>query len=271
MQCGKEFVTTKYRLKDNKVGVFCSRKCYAEYKKQEMAGENNPNYKGKLLVTCDNCGKSFERIPSTANLANKDGEVHNFCCKQCYYQFRSSYYTGDKLYNNGIKMPKNFCDKIRKATLRQYQNGILDRQTKPQKIINHILQKNNISYINEKIFGYYAVDNYLSDAHLIIEVMGDYFHANPTKYLTYDNLNQMQQKDVIRDKRKHTYINKYYHIQILYLWESDILHRPDVCEALIKLYISNEGELTDCHSFNYLLNYNCLEPKNDIVNPYFVI
>lgn len=37
----------------------------------------------------------------------------------------------------------------------------------------------NIKYINEKTFKYYSVDNYLVDYNLIIEIMGDYFHANP--------------------------------------------------------------------------------------------
>lgn len=67
-------------------------------------------------------------------------------------------------------MDELFCDKVRNATLKQYQDGILNRQTIPQKIVNNILNKNDINYINEKTFKYYSVDNYLIEHNLIIEV-----------------------------------------------------------------------------------------------------
>lgn len=98
-----------------------------------MTGESNPNYKGKQKVVCSNCNKEFERIPSLANLTNSKGENHNFCCKECYWKFRKKYYVGDKLYNTRIKMSEDFCNKLRKNTLKQYSDGILNRQTLPQR------------------------------------------------------------------------------------------------------------------------------------------
>lgn len=89
-----------------------------------MLGKNNPRYVEKEHLICDNCGKEFERIPSTSSIPNKDGDIHNFCCQQCYWDFRSKYYIGDKLYNTGKKMNEEFCDKVRKATLLQYKEGI---------------------------------------------------------------------------------------------------------------------------------------------------
>lgn len=234
-----------------------------------MTGENNPNYKGKEKVICNNCGKEFERIPALAKLTNSFGENHNFCCKECYWEFRKKYYVGDKLYNTGIKMSDEFCNKVRENTLKQYSNGILNRQTLPQKKINSILNEMNIKYINEKTFKYYSVDNYLEDYDLIIEIMGDYFHANPTIYNNYDTLNKMQKKDVIRDKRKNTYIKKYYNIDILYLWESDIDNNPIICKKLIEKYIKNKGKLDDYNSFNFLLYNDTLKLKTNIVDPYF--
>ena len=234
-----------------------------------MFGENNPNYKGKKKIICDNCQKEFERIPSLANLTNSKGENHNFCCKECYWKFRKKYYVGDKLYNTGIKMNKEFCEKVRENTLKQYCNGILNRQTLPQKKVNSILDRMGIKYINEKTFKYYSVDNYLTDYNLIIEVMGDYFHANPILYNDDTKLNKMQKKDIIRDKRKNTYIRKYHNINILYLWESDINRNIIICEILIKEYIKNNGNLNDYNSFNFLLCNNVLKLKSKIINPYF--
>ena len=167
-------------------------------------------------------------------------------------------------------MDENFCDKVRNATLKQYSLGILDRQTIPQKIVNDILLDNQINYINEKTIGYYSVDNYLIDCNLIIEVMGDYFHSNPQIY-NLEELNDMQNKDLNRDKRKHTYIQKYNSIEILYLWESDIKDRKDVCEQLILSYIANNGKLDDYNSFNFYLCNNKLQLKENKINPYFII
>ena len=107
-------------------------------------------------------------------------------------------------------MSEEFCNKVRENTLKQYADGILNRQTAPQRKVNAMLDKLEISFVNEKIFKYYSVDNYISNSNLIIEVMGDYFHANPILYNDYNKLNEMQQKDIIRDKRK-----KYLHKEIL--------------------------------------------------------
>ena len=200
---------------------------------------------------------------------NKDGENHIFCCKKCYYEFRSRYYVGDKLYNTGIKMNIEFCEKVRQNTLKQYSDGILDRQTKPQKIVNNLLNELDIKYENEKIFKYYAVDNYLINYNLIIEVMGDYFHANPHVYQK-NQLNNMQLKDVKRDKRKHTYIKKYNNIEILYLWETEIQQNTELCKLLIKEYVKNKGRLDNYNSFNFIISNRELKLKENIINPYFI-
>lgn len=235
-----------------------------------MLGSKNINYKEKVTVHCNNCGKAFKKIPSLAHNVNKNGECHNFCSYECYYEFRKKYYIGNKLYNTGKKMDENFCNKVREATLKQYQNGILNRQTLPQKIINNILKKNQINYINEKTFKYYSVDNFLTDYNLIIEVMGDYFHVNPLIYKDINNVNSMQQKDINRDKSKHTYIKKYYGIEILYLWESDIKNNPLLCEELIKKYIDQKGNLDEYNSFNFSFCNDSLKQNTKIIKPYFM-
>lgn len=234
-----------------------------------MTGKNNPRYTKKKKLKCDNCGKSFERVPSTSNISNSDGEIHNFCCKECYWKFRSKYYIKDKVHNYNKHPNEETRNKIRKATLLQYKNGILNRQTKPQILVNNILKECNISYENERLFEYYSVDNYLTESNLIIEVMGDYFHANPTIYKK-EKLDNIQSKDVIRDKRKHTYIKRYHNVEILYLWESDIKLRPELCKLLIQTYIDNDGNLNNYNSFNYSINNNTLNTNSKIINPYFI-
>ena len=268
--CNKKFVTTKYKISNNKNGVFCSRKCYGEYQRKKISGKNNPKYKPKVNVICNNCGKHFEKRPSVANICNKEGKTHNFCSYQCYWDFRKKYYKGDKLYNTGKKMNDEFCNKIRNAILKQYNNKTINRMTKPQSIVNEILSKNNIKYINEETFKYYSVDNFLEEYNLIIEVMGDYYHANPITYYSFSSLNSMQKSDVFRDRRKHTFIKKYYGIEILYLWENDIINNQSLCEKLILYYINQNGYLSNYNSFNYSLYENQIFLSQNIINPYFL-
>lgn len=117
-----------------------------------------------------------------------------------------------------------------------------------------MLDNLGVPYENERQFDYYSVDNYLRNSDLIIEVMGDYWHANPCKYKTSDLLNDTQIKRAGVDKSKHSYIKNQYGIEVLYLWETDIYDRPNVCESLIYLYIERKGKLKNYHSFNYSIN-----------------
>jgi very-short-patch-repair endonuclease len=124
-----------------------------------------------------------------------------------------------------------------------------------------------VKYINEHPFTYYAVDNYLIDNNLIVEVMGDYWHSNPCKYNTVDDLNNMQINRITTDKAKHSYIKNQYGIEILYLWEHDICNNPKLCKLLIDYYIANNGILNNYHSFNYSIDND----NNIIINKKLII
>jgi hypothetical protein len=267
--CGKEFEISPYKLKINNFN-FCTHECYSKYRSKYYVGEKASVYT-KTKCECDNCHKEILIPKNKLKAVNAEGISHNFCNHKCYSEFRSKYYVGNKLYNTGIHFSDEQREQCRINTAKCYADGKIKRNTKPQIIINSLLNDMDIKYQNEKIYKYYSVDNYLIDSNLIIEVMGDYFHANPSKYNNYNQLNKMQQKDVIRDKRKHTYIKKYYNIEILYLWESDILNNLSLCKALIAEYISNNGVLKDYNSFNYQLDTltNKLV-KNKNINPYFI-
>lgn len=43
-----------------------------------MKGSQNINYKEKIKVHCDNCGKEIEKIPSLTHNINKQGETITF-------------------------------------------------------------------------------------------------------------------------------------------------------------------------------------------------
>lgn len=142
-------------------------------------------------------------------------------------------------------------------------------ETSIQITIDNLLFDNQINFEREKVFDYYAIDNYLCDSNGIIEVMGDYWHTTPLIY-NEDNrlINEMQQKQLHRDKTKYSYIINHYQIPILYLWETDIKQYPDMCLELIKKYIQNNRILENYHSFNWQLENTILSIKGNIIVPY---
>lgn len=227
---------------------FCSQVCQNIWQSQQV-GELNPRFTQKE-VECDCCGKKF----LVKNYKINNSQRH-FCSTLCRQNWYSNVWSQSDEWKE--------TSRIRAANL--MKNNSVTTLTKPQIIINNLLELNDIRYKNEEPFIYYSVDNYLNEYNLIIEVMGDYWHSNPLKFT---QLNNLQVKNITRDKAKHTFIQKYYGINILYLWENDILKNLDLCYALIDLYIKNDGNLINYHSFNYSLYNNNLVLSSQIIQPY---
>jgi len=153
-------------------------------------------------------------------------------------------------HNKGISPSKEIKDKIR-AGIKKYWDNLSDDEleirlsqlrndwikkrnnyseidTVPEKITEELLNRLNIIYRKKQNIGYYNCDFVVGDN--IIEVQGDYWHANPKIYTTHDNI---QNKNHMRDIRKLTYLkNKGY--SVLYLWEYDLKNNIDFCESKIK-------------------------------------
>lgn len=267
-ECGKEIedFPSVYLTNQNS---FCSKECYHAYRSAHiLKGKDSPFY-NRITTTCSNCGKEIEVIPYNYNQTNENGDNFNFCSLGCYHQFRSKYYIGKNSPVYGRKMSKELKDKLRKYICvrskdpARFNTGI-------QISINNILDKNNIKYEREKIFTYYAVDNYLNEENLIIEVMGDYWHSNPLRYNNDKyRLNEKQLGWIKKDKQKQTFIKNHTGINILYLWETDINKNIELCEKLILKYIDDKGLLLNYNSFNYDLDDNKnLILKNNIILPY---
>lgn len=257
--CGKEDIKNLGTYNKNK-NCFCSLECYWKYKEEfEPDGEDHPSYK-RVKTLCDNCECEIAVIPWKIN-----NYEHNFCSQECYWEFRSKYYIGDKHPQFGVKRTEEQRRKQRIITTKLYSDGVFNKQTIPQKIVNFILEDLDVKYENEYNCKYYSIDNYLTDYNLMIEVMGDYFHANPIKFR---EINEMQYNDIVKDKRKRTYIKKYKGINILYLWEKDINNNIELIKNIIKCYINNDGNLIEYNSFNYFLHDNDLLVNGNLIKPY---
>lgn len=249
--------------------IYCSFECRDKYKTNFLSGKNSPWYK-RVNTVCTNCGKAIEVIPFEYNLCNEYGENHNFCSRECYCEYRSKYYIGDKHPMFGRPVSEENKQRMREQNIRLIAEGRMPQtMTKPHKAIYDLLIDNNVKCENEHSLKYHSIDIYLNDYNLMIKIMGDYWHGIPLKY-QYDELNKQQLKSVKQDKSKHTYAKRYHNVEILYLWERDIKQHIDLCWALIQHYINNQGTLDNYNSYNYELTNNTLILKDEIIQPYFI-
>lgn len=265
--CGKEidsFLSAYLKRKNS----YCSLECYWNDKTNKMGHGEDSQFYNRIKTLCTNCGKIIQVTPFDYNKINKFGDNHNFCSHDCYWKYRSKYYVKDKASMFNYKYSNDQKERSRKRLLNNLKsNDRLD--TGIQLKVNSILDNIGLKYEREKVFEYYAVDNYLTSCNGIIEVMGDYWHSSPLRYNKDKYLiNEMQQKQLHRDKIKCSYIMNHYQIPILYLWETDIVSNPELCSALVSLYVENNKILENYHSFNWQMKTEKLSVKEDIVVPY---
>lgn len=242
--CGERFDVIK-----SSPQRFCSTQCQNEWQKLQI-GPLSTHY-SRMDMNCTWCGKQIKVS------AYKSSNAHHFCNTQCRQAWYANVFSQSEEWINQSR--------IRAASI--LESGVISQtNSKPQAVVDDLLDKLHIRYEREYNLKYYAADNYLTDYNLIIEVMGDFWHVNPLKY---DSVKYpQQQKSVARDKRKHTYIRNHMNIDVLYLWESDIIHRQDVCESLVLEYINHCGQLSNYHSFNWEIREGSLQLKTELVIPY---
>lgn len=265
--CGKEKTEPPNVYKLNK-NSYCSKECYWKDKTNKIEHGENSKFYNRIITNCTNCGKEIKIIPYNYNKVNLFGDNHNFCSQECYWEYRRKYYTREKASMFNHQYTEKQLQDMKKIIIKNSRNA-KRFDSKIQLIVNNILNQNNINYQREFIIKYYAIDNYLIDYNLIIEVMGDYWHTSPLKYNENKyKINKTQQRGLLHDKQKHTYIKTHNNIEILYLWESDINNNIKLCEKLILKYIECNGILENYHSFNWRLENDDVILSNKIIIPY---
>ena len=117
--------------------------------------------------------------------------------------------------------------------------------------INDILEKNNISYIEEykyenELKKNGALDFYIPDLNIVIEYYGDYWHCNP-KFYDKNYFHKIMKRFAYeiweKDKKRINYI--YNHefnkkITILIIWESTIISEEYLINLLDKIKFTNK-------------------------------
>lgn len=249
--CGKEYEVIKSQDKKYN-SKFCCKKCKDEWQKTEdNYGTNNPAFKQKE-IKCDWCGELFyvklSKIKLNRNL---------FCSNKCRQEWYSKVYS----------QTDEWKEKSRLRAIEILESGAISRtESVPQVKLNKYLKDMQINNKNEYNCKYYSIDNFLIDYNLMIECNGTFWHADNRLYKKIDYVQQL--KRIRSDKSKNTYIKNKYNIEILYLWEEDIINSPLLCKSLINLYIENKGILKNYHSFNYILKEDSLHLKNNSITPF---
>jgi len=105
--------------------------------------------------------------------------------------------------------------------------------TLPEKITEKLLIEFKLKYKKKINIGYYNCDFIINNK--VIEVQGDYWHANPNKYKNHDKI---QEKNYNRDKRKLKYLNNNGY-KVLFLWENDLKNNINECKFKLKNFIEN--------------------------------
>lgn len=101
------------------------------------------------------------------------------------------------------------------------------RRTKPEKMMYRWLQELKTPFQEQVVINDKFCVDFLVPANKVIEVFGDYFHANP---MFYGNelkpIDSLQRKNLLNDKRKIAYLSKCGY-EILVVWENDMYKNPD--------------------------------------------
>ena len=206
--CNKEIqmLESTARYKKN---IFCSKQCRFEYDSKVYKGVGNPNYKkGNIKINCLNCGKEFERPAYQENRAK-------YCSKKCKDEYWSKVLSKTKehrerLILQGIKAKKTQKNKF----------------TKPEKIVYDYLNKNGIECIPQyPMYNMFVVDFFIPSLNIVIEVLGDYWHGNPSKY-SFAELSETQLKHQKKDKIKKDFLLSKGH-NVYMIWENDIYKNLD--------------------------------------------
>lgn len=139
--CGKIFSTSPSRKKFK--NIFCSALCYGKFN----SGKNNYQWRERQTLKCLTCGKEFE-----VRLAPSQIDRKKFCSKTC-------------LTLHTIK----------------YNNPKMD--TLPERIVKEFLISQNIPFEQQIIIKNIGVVDFLINGILVVECDGDYWHSLPINKL----------------------------------------------------------------------------------------
>ncbi len=191
-------------------------------KMPEISGEKHPMFgKTHSKESIRKMSESHKRTMASPEFRKKLSDVH-------------------KMRLSNPEERKRQSEVSRKTLLSLYESGSFPKQTNTfpeRKVKEELLKKGykqGIDFIHQyKFMNKFMCDFCFPEQKIIVEIYGDFWHANPRKYPTPIHKHQM--KGIGRDKSKEAYIRKADGGSWTYLvlWESDI--KKDVARCVDKI------------------------------------
>lgn len=247
-QCEEEFEIYPRKL-EKSTNNFCSNECKAEWQREHLTEDNNPNFKGgDIELICEECGKSFKakrwwtfrRFCSRECILKAEGKgkmTRNYICDNCgkgFYAKRSpdrghyfcskkcmgEYFTGENNpFHNG-EFSKKSLKKIIKARH--------TRPNKPERKLIKIIERSKLPFTyvgnGEAIIGGKNPDfMHKNGAKKVIELFGVYWHSP-----IYGRVRHTSTRDAVK---KH-YKEKGY--DCLIIWDTELVNPQNVENKILE-------------------------------------
>lgn len=236
-KCGKLFVTKRARLAAGR-GKFCSRSCAVS---AQSTGRPNPhgkaalekarqvkketglapwNKKTPVTLTCFECGRLFDVIPSRATTAR-------YCSHNCHSKSKTRVLGPSHPLYTRVERRCEWCGAARMVKPAKTQEfrfcsrsclAAFVSSQKPIGTLERLLAEQfnarELDYVARHPIGSYCADFAFPGQRLVVEADGDYWHSTPTQ----------KRKDAKRDAALSAL-----GWQTLRLSESDILRNIEAC------------------------------------------
>ena len=176
-------------------------------------GKDNAMYGVNAWESLDN--KTVKRLKAKLSKTHKG-------CKNAFYGKTHTQETRDRI----SKASKQYCidhpehiQRMTEASLKRQRSGL---KTKIEKTVENKLNELEIPNKYSKILHRKCQYDFLVGEDILLEVHGDYWHANPEIYGEGKKpLNATQKYKIKRDKFKKEFAIKYGY-KIFYIWETEI-------------------------------------------------
>lgn len=258
LKCGKELNGKKGR---KEFPMFCSLKCSGDYNKQTIISKmrpkiierykTDPSYRNKISKGVRKSIKEdINGSYSRRNATMRTPEHRKRASRQMKKQWKNQEYRNNQMEQLkkirqtpefSKKMSDNMKNRWRNPVTRpKMYNAIFNNNFRYSKLhlrIREELELDSLGFIGEQRINTLRVDELNMDKKLIIEINGDYVHANPKKYNAFDEIrlpgsSYLAKEKWEKDKNRTEYLESLGYT-VLILWESDNLY--DFKEKLIKL------------------------------------
>jgi G:T-mismatch repair DNA endonuclease (very short patch repair protein) len=221
----------KLKLRHTKEQKFQIKSRFTKGENNGMFGKEGPN-KGLTKDNSERIKNSSEKISKTrkemfkCGLLSLSGENNGMFGKDPWNKGLTKY-THNSLLEAGLKQSR-FRREYWESLSDEDKDKIIGdlslaankakKDTKIEIIVKDTLDGLDIKYVKNFRCDRYIFDFYLTDFNFVIECQGDYWHGNPEYF---NELNEIQLKNLERDKRKINYLQEN-NIKSLYLWENEI-------------------------------------------------